>query len=156
MEKNNKIKIFAVSFVMAAAMTGTAMAEPEPVVASPSASSQQSQQSSSGSGSTGSTDPCDKFLSNGQTKEYADCQAEQNGANTDLKGTLKNVLQIVIGLVGILAVVMIIFGGVQYTTSAGDAQKVTKAKNTILYAIIGLVISLLSFAIVTWVLGNIG
>ena len=75
---------------------------------------------------------------------------------TKAQSTVKTVLQIVIGIIGILAVVMIIFGGIQYTTSAGDTAKVTKAKNTILYGIIGLVIALLAFAIVTWVLGNIG
>ena len=157
MEKHSKAKMFAVSFVMAAAMTGTAMAEtPNPEAANPSATQQQTTQQQTTSGSTSGSTDCDSLLAQGKTKEYTDCEAKKNGANTDLSGTLKNVLQVVIGLVGILSVVMIIYGGIQYTTSVGDAQKVTKAKNTILYAIIGLIISLLSFAIVTWVLGNVG
>lgn len=86
---------------------------------------------------------------NGQTADTATNDKK-------LSDTVKTILQIVIGLVGVLAVIMIIYGGVQYTTSAGDTGKVTKAKNTILYGIIGLVISLLAFAIVTWVLGNVG
>ena len=86
---------------------------------------------------------------NGQTSATA---VDEN----KLSGTVKTILQIVIGIVGVLAVIMIIFGGIQYTTSAGDTGRVTKAKNTILYGIIGLVISLLAFAIVTWVLGNVG
>ena len=153
MEKISKIKMVAVSFVMALAMTGTAMAVPSPEDPNPAASGSGS---GSGTGSGSGSVDCDTYLEQGKTKEYTDCQAQKNGANTDLQGTVKNVLQIIIGLVGILSVVMIIFGGIQYTTSAGDAQKVTKAKNTILYAIIGLVISLLAFAIVTWVLGNVG
>ena len=153
MEKISKIKMVAVSFVMALAMTGTAMAVPSPEDPNPAASGSGS---GSGTGSGSGSVDCDTYLEQGKTKEDTDCQAQKNGANTDLQGTVKNVLQIIIGLVGILSVVMIIFGGIQYTTSAGDAQKVTKAKNTILYAIIGLVISLLAFAIVTWVLGNVG
>ena len=50
---------------------------------------------------------------------------------------------------------MIIIGGIQYSTSAGDSGKVKKAKDTILYGIIGLVIALLAFAIVNFVLTQI-
>ena len=46
---------------------------------------------------------------------------------------------------------MIIYGGIQYTTSAGDSGKVTNAKNTILYAIVGLIVSILAYAIVNFV-----
>lgn len=74
---------------------------------------------------------------------------------TDLMGTLNTIINVVIGVVGFIAVVMIILGGVQYTTSAGDTAKVTKAKNTIMYGVIGLVIALLAFAIVNFVLGNV-
>ena len=51
-----------------------------------------------------------------------------------------------------LAVIMIILGGVNYATSQGDPNKVNKAKSTIMYGIIGLVICLLAFAIVNFVL----
>ena len=50
---------------------------------------------------------------------------------------------------------MIIYGGVLYTTSAGDPGKVKKAKDTILYGIIGLVIAVLAFAIVNFILGAV-
>ena len=56
---------------------------------------------------------------------------------------------------GIIAVIMIIIGGVQYTTSQGDSAKLQKAKNTIMYGIIGLVVVLLSFAIVSFVLNGL-
>ena len=58
-------------------------------------------------------------------------------------------------VLGAVCVVMLIFAGYNYTTSAGDSGKVTKAKNTMLYAIIGLIIALLSLAIVNFVLENI-
>jgi uncharacterized membrane protein len=53
---------------------------------------------------------------------------------------------------GSIAVIMILFGAFRYVTSGGDASKVTQAKNTILYAVIGLVIAILAFAIVNFVL----
>ena len=66
-----------------------------------------------------------------------------------------NLISTIIAIVGIIAVIGIIIGGVQYATSAGDASKTKKAKNTILYSIIGLVVALLSWAIVNFVLGNL-
>jgi ABC-type Fe3+ transport system permease subunit len=55
-------------------------------------------------------------------------------------------------IVGALAVVMIIYGGIRYTTSAGNTSAITAAKNTILYAVVGLVVSFLAYAVVNWVL----
>ncbi len=56
-------------------------------------------------------------------------------------------------IVGALAVIMIIFGGLRYATSGGNASNVTAAKNTILYAVVGLLIAFLAFAAVNWILG---
>ena len=80
---------------------------------------------------------------------------DTNGAPDDLWGVLNKVINVALAVIGFVAVVMIILGGFQYTTSAGDASKVTKAKNTILYGIIGLVVALLAYAIVNFVLNNI-
>lgn len=52
---------------------------------------------------------------------------------------------------GAFAVIMIIYGGILYALSSGDATKTKKAKDTILYAVIGLAVALLSYAIVTYV-----
>ena len=76
-------------------------------------------------------------------------------AATPLEDTAKNIINAVLYVVGILAVVMVIIGGIQYTTSAGDQAAVTKAKNTILYGIVGLVIAILAYAIVNFVIGKI-
>ena len=75
--------------------------------------------------------------------------------NQDLMDTLNVILNVALGLIGFIAVVMIIVGGLQYTTSSGDTSKVAKAKNTIMYGVIGLVVALLAFAIVNFVLGNV-
>ena len=65
---------------------------------------------------------------------------------------IHTIINTVIFVVGMLAVIMIILGGVNYATSQGDPNKVNKAKSTIMYGIIGLVICLLAFAIVNFVL----
>lgn len=54
--------------------------------------------------------------------------------------------------VGILAIFMLIWGGMRYVLSGGDSGRVKDAKNTILYAIIGLVVAILGYAIVNWVI----
>ena len=71
-------------------------------------------------------------------------------------GFLKNVLSWVFGLIGVASVIMIIYSGVQMTASAGDAGAVTRAKNTMVYAIVGLVVSILAFGIVQFVMKEVG
>ena len=68
---------------------------------------------------------------------------------------VQGIIHAVIGILGLICVVVIIIGGVSYMTSSGEAGKVKKAKDTILYGIIGLVICVLAFAIVNFVLANI-
>ena len=73
----------------------------------------------------------------------------------DLWPNIQTIINAVIGILGLVCVVVIILGGVQYMTSSGDAGKVKKAKDTILYGIIGLVVCVLAFAIVNFVLANL-
>lgn len=58
-------------------------------------------------------------------------------------------------IVGAIAVIMLIYGGFKYITSAGDASNVTAAKNTILYAVIGLIVVVLAGTIVNFVLNDL-
>lgn len=74
---------------------------------------------------------------------------------TDFKTSVIDIINAVIGVLGVVAVVVVIIGGVTYMTSSGDAGKVKKAKDTILYGVIGLVVVALAFAIVNFVLGNV-
>ncbi|MES2630737.1 MAG: pilin [Patescibacteria group bacterium] len=71
------------------------------------------------------------------------------GGDTSIFTTIVNVLLFIIAAI---SVIMLIYGGIRYTTSGGNSANVTAAKNTIMYAIIGLVIAFLAFAIVNWVL----
>ena len=70
-------------------------------------------------------------------------------------GVFKQVTNIVLYIVGVIAVIMLIIGGIKYVVSGGDAKKVTDAKNTVLYAIIGLIIAFLAFAIVNFVITSL-
>ncbi|MBR5647914.1 hypothetical protein IKW73_03225 [Candidatus Saccharibacteria bacterium] len=73
----------------------------------------------------------------------------------DLQGNIKSVINVVIGILGLVCVIVMIIGGINYMTSAGDAAKVKKGKDTILYGLIGLVICVLAYALVNWVIGNV-
>ena len=70
-------------------------------------------------------------------------------------GVFRQVTNVVLYIVGAVAVIMLIIGGVKYVVSGGDAKKVTDAKNTVLYAIIGLIICFLAFAIVNFVITSL-
>ena len=68
---------------------------------------------------------------------------------------IPRLINLMLFIVGILAVIMLIWGGIKYATSAGDSNKVTAAKNTILYAVIGLAVAVLAFAIVNFVVNHL-
>lgn len=75
--------------------------------------------------------------------------------NDNLVGNITNILNAVIGVLGLVCVVVMIIGGVNYMTSSGDASKVKKAKDTILYGLIGLVVCVLAFALVNFVITSV-
>lgn len=77
------------------------------------------------------------------------------GKSSDLTTDVSSILTNIIMALGIAAVVVMIIGGVQYMTSAGDATKVEKGKKTIIYGLIGLVICALAFVIVNFVIASI-
>jgi len=68
---------------------------------------------------------------------------------------INSVLSIVFGTMAAVAVLVIVIAGLRYILANGDAQSMAKAKNTIIYALIGLVISMAGFSIVTFVLRGI-
>ena len=75
--------------------------------------------------------------------------------NKELQSNVTDIINVIIGVLGLVCVVVMIIGGVNYMTSSGDTGKVKKAKDTILYGVIGLVVCALAFAIVNWVIGGI-
>jgi hypothetical protein len=81
-----------------------------------------------------------------------------NGGPTDIfgaGGVFTTVINIALFIIGSLSVVMLIIGGIRYTLSGGNKDAVTSAKNTILYAIIGVVVAILAYAIVNFVLTSL-
>ena len=81
--------------------------------------------------------------------------ARGDGQPTELfgdTGIITTITNTLLFVVGALSVIMIIWGGLRYATSGGNASSVTAAKNTIMYAIVGLIIAFLAFALVNWVL----
>jgi hypothetical protein len=74
---------------------------------------------------------------------------------TQVNNIISTVINILSVIVGIAAVIMIIVGGLKYVTSGGDSAATASAKNTILYAIIGLVIAALAQFIVKYVLSRV-
>lgn len=81
----------------------------------------------------------------------ADCTNKEGG---QLSGFIKKIINILLFIIGAIAVLMIIIGGLRYVLSAGDQSAVTGAKNTILYAVVGLIIAVMAFAIVNFVLSS--
>jgi len=98
------------------------------------------------------------------TNTYAGTPAEglQSGANsttngdtkTDIKVIIKNISNTALFVLGAIAVLMLIYGGIRYTTSGGDEKAITTAKNIILYAVVGIVVAILAYAIVNFVVGQ--
>ena len=74
--------------------------------------------------------------------------AEDTGGATSLKDLVLTVIDYFLGFLGLLAVVMVIYGGVTYVSSAGNDEAVGKAKKIIMYALVGIVVILLSFVVV--------
>ncbi len=73
--------------------------------------------------------------------------------NSNLGVNIKSIVNVLLYVLGAIAVIMIVIGGIRYALSGGDSNSVTGAKNTILYAVVGLVVAMLAYAIVNWVIG---
>ena len=89
---------------------------------------------------------CDSTDVAPEVKQAAGCK-DANPTDRALPDVVQAIINGIILILGIVAVVFVVIGGVGYMTSNGDASKLQKSKNTILYACIGLVICVLSFAI---------
>jgi hypothetical protein len=83
------------------------------------------------------------------------CDNIEGGDEGSFNALLTKIINIISVIVGVVAVIMIIIGGFRYITSGGSPDKVTGAKNTILYGIIGLIVVALAQVIVRFVLKNV-
>lgn len=80
------------------------------------------------------------------------CKKNADAGLFDVIGT---VIKVMITIGGVIAVIVIIIGGLRYMTSSGEQANIKAAKDTILYAVIGLVVTIVAFAIVTWVVSKL-
>jgi type IV secretion system pilin len=129
-----KIKIWPILIVSVLALGLT-------VALAPSAHSQQIENSLCGG-------------SNFNINPNPNCEEVTGSGEGRLNATIENIVNVLSVIVGIVAVVMIIIGGFRYITSGGDSGNVAGAKNTILYAIVGLIIVALAQVIVRFVLSK--
>jgi hypothetical protein len=76
-----------------------------------------------------------------------------DAGGADLNQSIKNVVNILLYILGAIAVIMIIIGGIRYATANGESGNIKSAKDTILYAVIGLIVAIMAYAIVNFVVG---
>lgn len=85
--------------------------------------------------------------SDGEVKVCSDENKNKDGGDL-----IRMIINVLLYIIGAISVIMIIVAGVMYTTSSGDSGSVSKAKNTLTYAIVGLAVAFFAYAIVNWVL----
>lgn len=78
-----------------------------------------------------------------------------NTIRVPLPDLLLRITNILLYLIGTVALVVLIWGGLQYITSGGDEKKIEKAKNTLTYAIIGLIVAIVAYVVVKFILGEV-
>jgi len=100
---------------------------------------------------SGSADEACKALAPDNPSAACDEKAEDS-----VKLIIQTALQILSIVIGIIAVIMLMLGGVKYITSSGDPSNITSAKNSILFAVVGLVVVALAQFVVRFVLQRVG
>ena len=96
---------------------------------------------------------CDALPEGSEEYILAGCVGSDDPQDT-VGSTVVAAINTIIYIIGALAVFMIIFGGVRYAISQGDPSKIKLAKDTIQYSVIGLIVTLLAFAIVNFILAG--
>lgn len=78
------------------------------------------------------------------------CQ-NKDSSGDQVGGIIKTIVEVLLMAVGAISIIMIVIGGILFALSSGDAQKAAKARSTILYAVVGLIVSVFASAIVNFV-----
>ncbi len=81
------------------------------------------------------------------------CNETRNGQSKTSE-LVSNVISTLLFVLGIICVIVIVIGGIRYALSGGDSSQTKQAKDTILYAVVGLVVAILAYAIVNFILGS--
>ncbi len=67
------------------------------------------------------------------------------------QGVITTIINTMLFIVGLLAVIMIIYAGIRFVTAHGDEKQVESARQTIIYSVVGLIVAILAYALVNWV-----
>lgn len=97
---------------------------------------------------------CDGSQSASGDKTVSGCQQDDLGSGSKLQTVARNLVNLISIIVGAISIIMIIYGGFRYITSGGDSGRVGSAKNTLIYAVIGLIIVAFAQLIVNFVLST--
>jgi hypothetical protein len=87
------------------------------------------------------------------TKGYEAAGGNQETVTTQAR--VNGIVNLMLYIIGVLSVIVIVFAGIRYVTSTGDSSRVKGAKDTLTYAVIGLIVAILAYAIVNFVLTNL-
>lgn len=140
-----------------AAILPLALAVPVAAVSTPAAYAADSSPCITTNGTSNENSTIDAGLQSGTDAALTgDCEAGTGQGDSDFQELAAKIVNILSIIVGIVAVIMIIFGGFKYITSGGESSNVSGAKNTLIYAIVGLIIVALAQFIVHFVLNNVG
>lgn len=87
-------------------------------------------------------------------RDGADAANTGGAKTTNISDIIKLIVNVLLFIIGVVSVIMIVIGGLKYTTSNGDSNHVASAKNTILYSIVGLLVAIFAYAIVNFVIDS--
>ena len=147
-------KKFLAVFILAGLFAGGALSGS--VFAKPpkSAAGNSSAGAANSSGSGGSSGICPPGSKNPGAANIAACNIDPDHKGDDLISDTNKIINVVIGVLGVVAVAVVIYGGFLFLTAQGDPGKIKKGKDSITWGIIGLIIALLSWSIINFVLSS--
>lgn len=147
-------KKFLAVFILAGLFAGGALSGS--VFAKPpkSAAGNSSAGAANSSGSGGSSGICPPGSKNPGAANIAACNIDPDHKGDDLINDTNKIINVVIGVLGVVAVAVVIYGGFLFLTAQGDPGKIKKGKDSITWGIIGLIIALLSWSIINFVLSS--
>ena len=150
----NSFKKFLAVFMLAGLFAGGALNGSVFAKTSKSTAGEASADSSSGSDSGGSSGICPPGSKNKDATNIAACNIDPDHKGDDLISDTNKIINVVIGVLGVVAVAVVIYGGFLFLTAQGDPGKIKKGKDSITWGIIGLIIALLSWSIINFVLST--
>jgi type IV secretory pathway VirB2 component (pilin) len=88
-------------------------------------------------------------------KNSAVCKDFAKDPETEMPNTIRNIINVLLFIAGTIAIIMIIVSAIKFTAAHGDSGAATKARQTLIYSVVGLIIALMAFAIVNFVIGKL-